>query len=310
MASSEATAIIETVTGPVGRGAIARALGHEHLFVDFLGPEDPAYCRVDWDEVRATCLERLADVRGDGVGLLVDCTPIGIGRNVGLLRDVSISSDIRIVCATGIYKALRPPALRDAPVDELAELFVQELTVGIGDYPSRAGFVKLATTETGSTEEETIVHRAGAMAAAATGSAVVLHSPLASTLATVLRTLEGEGFHPTRLVWAHAQEATLTENLELASEGITISLDAIGTSDDEEMLDRVEQLAAADSGDRVILSSDSSLVVHPVDMAYERDILYVHGTFAAKVEARFGRGLREALTLGNIFRAFARVPAS
>ncbi|MGH2541094.1 MAG: esterase, partial [Actinomycetota bacterium] len=131
--------VIETVTGPIGDGDFTGALAHEHLFVDFLGPADPDYTRVDWNEVRAVCLERLAEVRREGVDLLVDCTCIGIGRNVRLLSDVSSSSGIRIVCATGIYKSLRPSELVDATADELADLFVRELTQGIDDTRARAG---------------------------------------------------------------------------------------------------------------------------------------------------------------------------
>jgi phosphotriesterase-related protein len=297
---------IETVTGPVGFDGFTSALAHEHLFVDFLGPDHPEYCQVDWREVRTACIERLALVRRAGVDLLVDCTGIGIGRNVDLLRDVSASSGIRIVAATGIYKSLRPPALEDATSEELADLFVRELTIGVEGTDVRAGFIKLATTDAGPTAEETLIHRAGAMAAITTGSAIVLHSLRAEGIEVVLETLEREGFDPTRLVWAHAQESTLAENLALASRGVTISLDAIGTSDDAEMLDRIEHLVAMGAGDRVVVSSDSSLVVHPVELAYERDIGYLHGTFVPKVEKRFGREQREALTRDNVFRAFGR----
>ena len=99
-------ATIETVTGPIGFDGFTSALAHEHLFVDFLGPDHPDYCQVDWRDVRTECLERLIQVQRAGADLLVDCTGIGIGRNVDLLRAVSTSSGIRIVCATGIYKSL------------------------------------------------------------------------------------------------------------------------------------------------------------------------------------------------------------
>jgi predicted metal-dependent phosphotriesterase family hydrolase len=295
---------IETVTGPIGHDGFTTALAHEHLFVDFLGPAHPDYRGVDWDDVRSVCLERLTEVRAAEVDLIVDCTCIGIGRNVRLFRDVSSSSGIPIVCATGIYKSLRPPELRDATADELADLFVRELTVGVDDTDARAGFIKLATTDTGPAQDETIVHRAGAIAAVATGAAIVLHSPQASAAEVVLGTLEHEGFDPARLVWAHAQESTLAENLELAARGVTVSLDAIGTSDDEEMLDRIERLAEAGWGDRVVVSSDSSLVVHPAELEYERDIGYVHRTFLPKVGPRFGTDLRDRLTRANVLRAY------
>jgi phosphotriesterase-related protein len=297
---------LQTVTGPVGANAFAFALAHEHLFVDFLGPSHPDYGRVDREEVRAACLERLAPVRAAGVDLLVDCTCLGIGRDVALLREVSEASGITIACATGIYKALRPPRLLGASADELADLFVRELTVGIDDGDMRAGFIKLGATESGPTQDEAIVHRAGAMAAAATGAAIVLHSPLADVAETVLATLEREGFDPARMVWAHAQESTLDANLALAERGITVSLDAIGTSDDEDMMQRIERLAEAGLEGQVVLSSDSSLVVHPVELAYERDIGALPRTFLPRVEARLGRGLRDRLVRDNIARAYGR----
>jgi phosphotriesterase-related protein len=297
---------LQTVTGPVGANAFAFALAHEHLFVDFLGPSHPDYGPVDREEVRPACLERLAPARAAGVDLLVDCTCLGIGRDVALLREVSKASGIAIVCATGIYKALRPPRLLGASGDELADLFVRELTVGIDDGDMRAGFIKLAATESGPTEDETIVHRAGAMAAADTGAAIVLHSPMADVAETVLATLEREGFDPARLVWAHAQESTLDANLALAERGITVSLDAIGTSDDEDMMQRIERLAEAGLDGQVVLSSDSSLVVHPLKLAYERDIGALPRTFLPRVEARLGRGLRDRLVRDNIARAYGR----
>jgi phosphotriesterase-related protein len=302
----EAVGILQTVTGPIGPDAFGFALAHEHLFVDFLGPSDPEYGRVDRDEVRATCLERLDPVRAAGVDLVVDCTCLGIGRDAALLREVSEATGIAIVCATGIYKALRPPDLIDASAEELATRFIRELTVGIDDGDVKAGFIKLATTETGPTRDEATVHRAGAAAAVATGVAIVLHSPRADVAEMVLATFEREGFDPARLVWAHAQESTLEANLALAERGITVSLDAIGTSDDQDMLQRIERLTEAGLTDRVVLSSDSSLVVHPAEMAYERDIGALPRTFLPKVEARLGRDLRDRLVRDNVARAYGR----
>lgn len=108
-------ATIETVTGPIDGRVVDTALPHEHVFVDFLGPRHPDYGRVDRSEVRSACVERLARLRPFGVDLLVDCTAIGIGRDVELLREVSRSTGIRIVCSTGIYKALVPPGGTTSP---------------------------------------------------------------------------------------------------------------------------------------------------------------------------------------------------
>ena len=86
-----------------------------------------------------------------------------------------------------------------------------------------------------------------------------------------------------------------------------MSLDAIGTSDDEDMLERIERLVEAGREGRVVLSSDSSLVVHPAELSYERDIGYLHRNFLQKIERRFGTDLRDRLTRANILRAYGSV---
>lgn len=297
---------IETVTGPIWADDVGGALAHEHLFVDFRGPDDGDKSVGPPPGTQVECERRLAEVHADGVDLLVDCTAIGIGRDVRLLRAVARSTGVRIVAATGIYKDLRPPALRHASGAALADLFIHEVTSGIADTDIRAGFVKLATTEAGPTEEETVIHRAGARAAAATGVAIVLHSPRADVAGTVLENLEEEGFDPMRLIWAHAQESTPAQNVELAARGVTVSLDAIGTSDDGDMLDRIERLADAGHGDQVVLSSDSSLVMQPPEFAYERDLTYLHRTFLPQVSARCGPEVADALARVNVVRVLSR----
>lgn len=299
---------LETVTGPIDGDSVQLALPHEHVFVDLLGPNDPGYCRVDWPAVRAACVERFAGIRRQGVDLVVDCTAIGIGRKVRLLREVSRATRIRIVCATGIYKGLVPDELRDASSDELAAVFIHELTEGIGSTRIRAGVIKIATTETGATPRETDVHRAGAMAAVATGTSIVLHSPHADVTRHVVATLEAEGFDPARLIWAHAQDSTVEENLELAGRGVTISFDAIGVNDDAEMLDRMERLIGAGQGDQVVVSTDTSAWVNPPDLAYERSIEHLLGSFLPMVEGRFGAEVREGLTRTNVVRALTTPP--
>ena len=299
-------ATIETVTGPADIDSIGLTLPHEHVFVDLLGPDDPAFCQVDWAVIREDCGHTMAGLRRVDVDLFVDCTAIGIGRNVELLRDLSESTGVRIVCATGIYKGLVPSDLREATVDELAARFVRELTEGIDGTDVRAGVIKLATTETGATARETEVHRAGAIAAVATDTTIVLHSPQAAVTRDVLAVLEAEGFDPARLIWAHAHESTPEENVELAERGATISYDAISVRDDEEMIDRIELLGEKGFGQQVIVSTDTSMWVNPPELSYDRSIEHLLGVFLPHLQARLGSAARHRLTHENPVRAIAR----
>ncbi|HET9725177.1 MAG TPA: hypothetical protein VFR44_15235, partial [Actinomycetota bacterium] len=162
------------------------------------------------------------------------------------------------------------------------------------------------TTETGPTPRETEVHRAGAIAAAATGVAIVLHSPQAAVTRAVLATLEAEGFDPARLVWAHAHDSSLEDNLELAARGVTISFDDVSACDDAEAIDRIAMLIDGGFGDRVLVSTDTSVWINPPEMAYERSLDHLIVTFLPAVEARLGAGVRDGLVRGNVARAVGR----
>jgi phosphotriesterase-related protein len=296
---------IETVTGPVDSDTVGLTLPHEHVFVDLSGSDD-ARRRLDWPTIRDDCSRTLAGLRRLDVDLLVDPTALGIGRNAGLLRDVSSATGVRIVCATGIYKGFVPGELQVATPEALAARFVQELTEGIDGTDVRAGVIKLATTETGPTPRETDIHRAGAMASVSTDAAIVLHSPHAEVTRDVVAVLEAEGFAPARLIWAHAHDSTPEENLEFAERGVTISYDAISARDDAEMIDRIELLGEKGFGDRVIVSTDTSMWIEPPDLAYERSIEHLLGVFLPHLEARLGSDTRHRLTHENPVRAIAR----
>ena len=136
--------VLETVTGPLSGSKVRWALGHEHFFADFFGPYEPGYMNVNWGDVTGACVNCAAELRAQGVDLVIDWTNIGLGRNALLLREVSRRTGLRIVCATGIYKSLTPPQFAKSSVGEIANHFYSELTSGIDGTAIRAGWVKMA----------------------------------------------------------------------------------------------------------------------------------------------------------------------
>ena len=113
--------VLNTVTGPIRGSDVTFALAHEHLFVDFLGPTEPAYMDVNWSEVTEACVASVNVLRGQGVNLLADWTNLGVGRAPLLLRDVSRQTGMNILMPTGIYKSLYPPEYAGMTVAEIAE---------------------------------------------------------------------------------------------------------------------------------------------------------------------------------------------
>jgi phosphotriesterase-related protein len=308
--------LLESVTGPVDGAQIERALAHEHLFIDFLGPTDPGYMDVDWRAVTQLILANVQVLRDQGVDLLVDWTNIGVGRNVLLLRDVSRQTGMTILCPTGIYKSLLPAQFAEMTIHGIAEHFLRELTLGIDGTPIRAGWIKIATTECGPTPTDTRIHRAAAQAAKKAGATISLHSPFTNATKAVVQTLTREGFClPGRFIWGHAQPSPVEEHIAFAKLGAFIQYDAIsavsdpffsGPTDDESMLERIEAMVDAGFGDRVMVSADASVYVNPVAEHYDRDNSYVYGTFEPKLRARIGDDATAKVLRDNVVQAFRR----
>lgn len=307
--------VLETVLGPMKGGDVQNAVAHEHLFVDFFGPTDPNYMNVDWSDATGACVNRAMEMKEQGVNLMIDWGPMGVGRNVLLLRDVSRRTGVSIVCPTGIYKSLIPPQFVGLSVDQIAQRFVEELTKGCDGTAIRPGFIKIATTETGPTESDSMIHRASAIAGREVGCTIALHSPHYAATKTVIATLESEKFPFDRFVWGHAQPSAIDEHKTVAAMGATVQFDAIsahsdpffhGPTDDASMLDRIEAMAKAGFDKQVLVSADASTFVNPQKWQYDRDSTYVYRDFKPKLVERLGEQLANQVLRDNVIHAFRR----
>lgn len=306
---------LETVAGPLAGKDVELAVAHEHLYVDFLGPKDPGYMNVDWADALGASVNAATELRAQGVNLLIEWGPMGVGRNVLLLRHVSRATGMHIVCPTGIYKSLIPPQFEGMSAEEIADHFVRELTKGVDGTAIRAGFIKMATTEAGATETDTMIHRAAAMAGREVGATISLHSPIWETTKGIIATLDAESFPLDRFVWGHAQPSSVDAHKEVAARGAIIQYDAIsahsdpffnGPTDDDSMLDRIEAMVKAGFDKQVLVSADASVYVNPQKWQYDRDNTYVHRYFAPKLEERLGAELSRQILRDNVIHAFRR----
>ncbi len=79
-------------------------------------------------------------------------TPYGMGRRVADLPLLSRDTGVRVVCATGLHQAAHySPELLESLRGRLAEVFVGELTEGIGPSGSAPGSSRSRAASTAST---------------------------------------------------------------------------------------------------------------------------------------------------------------
>jgi phosphotriesterase-related protein len=237
------------------------SLPHEHLFTDLRGPYVADYAQGNPEAVLQVVGPHLSDAAAAGVTAMVECSTVGVGRNLRILQRLAEATSIRIVAPTGVYRdAFIPESLRDKSEEEVAELWTRELMQGIEATSIRAGFIKLAMSDDGPTELELRNLRAAAKASQNTGAVIASHTIGGEIAKQELDVLEAAGLDLHRFIWVHAQtEPDVSILKEVARRGAYVELDSVGApfQAQAELLEKVSVLIESGFTDRLLLSHDA-----------------------------------------------------
>ena len=252
---------IHTIRGPVELEALGLILPHEHLFTDLRGPTSPGYAQAEPEAVVRVVKPHLEEAAAAGVTALVECSTVGVGRNLQMLQRLAEVTSIQIVAPTGVYReAYIPESLRPLGEQELAELWTKELSEGIEGTGIRAGFIKLAMSDDGPTPLEVRNLRAAARASENTGAVIGSHTIGGRVARQEMAVLEEAGLDLGRFIWIHAQTEPDTEILkEAARRGAYVELDTVGApfQSQPELITTALALIEAGFIDRLLLSHDA-----------------------------------------------------
>jgi phosphotriesterase-related protein len=255
---------VQTVTGRVAAADLGRTLVHEHVLIGFPGWQldalAPPYVRA---EAMARAVDQMQELRDLGVGTFVDPCPMDLGRDVEFLAELSQRSGLRIVCTTGAYFEAEgiTYTFRHMPVEEIAAIYIKEITEGIGDTGIRAGAVKIATGAQQVSEYERKLVIAGARAARETGVPLISHTQEASCGHDQIDLVTGEGVPAGRLLVGHSDGIDDHDyHRSLAERGAFVGFDRFGISlivPDEVRVKNVLRLAQSGHVRNILLSHDS-----------------------------------------------------
>jgi predicted metal-dependent phosphotriesterase family hydrolase len=253
-------AVYRTVRGDVPVGQVGPVLFHEHLISDASAwnPDPDLRCT---NPALVTSELRLA--ASDGVGLLVDATPIDFGRDLGALAEASAYSGVPVVAGTGFYREISYPGWLDEWDEErLAQRFVDDIVVGRGDSGIRAGVIgEVGCSET-MTRRERRVLTAAAIAQRRTGAAIVTHTQEGHGALEQLEFLLGQGAEPARVIVGHLDcVGDVRVALAVIGLGANVGYDRIGLTQyvsDEERAADIARLVDAGHAERVMLSGDQA----------------------------------------------------
>ncbi len=299
-----------TTQGPLPAERLGVILPHEHIFTDLRGPTVSGYGQANTADVVRVMKPFLVETRQKGVGVLFECSGIGVGRNVPVIARVSQESGLPVVVPTGVYGRdnFAPPEHQKMTEDELTTLFITELREGIEGTGIKAGFIKIATGGASMTALEEKFLRAAVRAASQTGAAVASHTPVSGNASRQVAILES--IDPAvRFIWVHAQsENNRQVQRQLAAKGAYIEFDNVGWSPGQEgtIIAAMQELLAAGYGDRILLSHDAGWYQPgQPNGGSQKGFVYLIDSFIPKLRAA---GVDEAairmITETNPIRAF------
>jgi phosphotriesterase-related protein len=223
---------IQTVTGPIRVSDLGLTLVHEHLLIGwpgwFMDALAPPFRRA---EALSRAVDKLAELRALGVKSFVDPCPMDLGRDVTFMAEVAQRSGMQIICATGAYKESQgiTYTFSALPVEEIEQIYLRELTEGIGETGIRAGLVKVATGAHAISPYERKLLTAGARAAARVGCPVLTHTDEATCGLEQIALLGAEGLPAHRILVGHSDGREDHDyHRALAERGAYVGFDRFG----------------------------------------------------------------------------------
>lgn len=286
---------ILTVKGPIEPNLLGPTIMHEHVLIDYRGrPKERIKSATDasfyeesvslgnLSKIRTWAVENqdnllLSDIdlalrevldfkRWGGSGI-VDCTSIGLGRDPSGLLQVSNASGLHLIMGSGFYtESFHPPDMDQRTVDDLADIIIRDVTVGVAGTPIRAGIIGEVAVTGGLKASELKSARAAARASRATGAAISFHHGGAGEEKfTTLDLVASEGADLNRVIIGHANHIAtdIPYMKRLLERGVYLQFDLfgeviprLGRIHDYEVAQSIVQLVNDGHANRLLLSQD------------------------------------------------------
>jgi len=247
--------------GPIDTADLGFTLMHEHILI-----ANPSMRKAfpDWIDSEAHVEKATAEVRAAkerGVRTLVDLTPINLGRDIEIIREVARRAEMQVVVATGLYWS-EEPWLAAWPPDALVEWLLRDLVEGVEGTDVRAGIIKCATDHLGVTEINEKLLQVAARLHRRSGAPISTHTSVAHGVGPKQQDVfEREGVDLSRVVIGHCGDSQDLAYLEsILARGSTIGMDRFGVDmilPTKQRVDTIVELCARGFADQMVLSHDA-----------------------------------------------------
>jgi phosphotriesterase-related protein len=260
------TNTVQLTDGTTSLENLGKTLIHEHVIMGMPGwnldLKAPTFVR---SEAMARAVDRLQELQAYGCNTIIDPCPLDLGRDVEFVAEVAGRTRTNIVCATGVYNEAEgvPYTFRTMPREDIIELYVKEITVGVGDTGIKAGVIKIATGQEVPTAYERKMIGVAAEVSRLTGVPIVSHTQIASGGTHQIDIVEEHKGRADWMIVGHSGDRDdHAYQKSIAERGAFVGLDRFGLEmilpDERRMLNLI-QLVGAGYANRVVMSQDYPL---------------------------------------------------
>lgn len=252
--------MIRTVNGDISPDCMGITMSHEHICIDLSSVRHNTDSTFGYEPL---VLQEIEKAKAYGVKTFVEVSCNDMGRNIKALQRISEECDIHIIASTGFYlQDYHPETIQKASAEDIANIFIEELTVGIDGTSSKAGVIgEVASSECMSDNEKKVL-QASAIAAKKVGCAITTHCQMGKLGNEQARIFLDAGMNPKKVILGHIDLSNdQAYMMRLMDQGFNIGFDTIGKENylqDSERANTLYSLLEKGYGKQIVLSQDIS----------------------------------------------------
>jgi len=221
------TGFIRTVLGDISPDQLGVTYMHEHLIID-----SPIVAK-DFPHIHlpneTDAITEVNECKKVGVGAMLDCMPLGSGRDAKKLLRIAEATGVNIISATGLHHDRyyrEDDLLEKASAEKLAELFLRDINDGMEKTSAKAGAIKVVTSGPRIKDREVKLFEAAAIAHSESGAPILSHCEHGTGAIEQLELFSKFNIPLSRVTLSHTdKEADLGYHHEILSSGVFVEYD-------------------------------------------------------------------------------------
>ena len=218
---------IRTVLGDISPEQLGVTYMHEHLIIDSpIVAKDFGHIHLPSE---SDAISELNLCKNAGVGAMVDCMPLGSGRDAAKLKKISEATGVHIIAVTGLHHDRyyrEDDSLEKSSAEQLAEYFLRDINEGMDRTETKAGLIKVVTSGSKIKDREKKLFEAAAIAHFESGVPIISHCEHGTGAIEQLELFREFRISLNQVTLSHTDKETeLSYHHEILSSGVNVEYD-------------------------------------------------------------------------------------